>query len=263
MAPGHVARETVRIEQKLRAEAETLKRAGMSAANIEALVKSKTGVLLKKTERAVKAEIARRAKQAVAPIKREASKLVEPALVAVRQEATQIGRQLGVGEAAKLFTDFGKKMGIPNLPWTPPTDLTLNGVRDAAYNTGRKMVEERFKQATGIPISFPAAPSVKAIKKWADDLVPDDARQAIEMGIDIGLSAATSAVSSILAGAVIGSAIPGLGTVIGIGVALGVAALKGVVKEALTEKHASQQLCKADDRLYKQYVKQRRRPGMP
>lgn len=261
--PGRVARETARIEQKLRAEAENLKRAGMSAANIEALVKRKTVALRKKTERAVKAlpapvrhEIARQAEQAVAPIKREASKLVAPALVAVRQEATKIGRQLGVDQATQAFRDFGKKMGIPNIPVALPADLTPAAIRDAAYNTGRKMVQDRLAQATGVSLPLPNAVSVKAIKKWADDLVPDDARQAIEMGVDIGLSATTSAVSSILAGAIGGSVVPGLGTVIGIGVALGVAALKSVVKEALTEKHAAQQLCKADDKLYQQYVKQ-------
>jgi hypothetical protein len=285
VARAPAAQNIARVERGVRDEVRKLEKAGIAPAEIERRAKKKATEMRKDAGRRVQKAVApvqkaikklpapvRRAgaaalapvrreaervvKQATAPIRREATRAAETLLAPVRQAATQAGRQLGVDQATQAFRDFGKKMGIPNIPVVLPTDLTPAGIRDAAYNTGRKMAQEQFAKATGLPLPLPPAISVKAIKKWADDLVPDDARQAIEMAVDIGLSATTSAVSAILAGAIGGSVIPGLGTVIGIGVALGVAALKGVVKEALTEKHAFQRLCEADDKLYQQYVKQ-------
>jgi hypothetical protein len=185
-------------------------------------------------------------KATVAPAVQAGKAAVDQVLAPIKAEATKLGRQLGVGEATKAFRDFGKKMGIPNIPVQLPTDLSPAGIRDAAYNTGKKIAQEQFKRVTGLPLPLPPAVSIKAITKWADDLVPNDARQAIEMAIDVGLSATTSAVSAILTGAIGGSIVPGLGTVIGIGVALGVAVLKGVVKEALIESHAYQKVCEKD-----------------
>jgi hypothetical protein len=290
VARAPAARNIARVEHGVRAEVRKLEKAGVSPAEIERRARKKVDEMRRdagrKVERVVapvqravdklpgpakaigsaalapiKRDAERAAKAAVAPIKRDVLKAAEPLLAPIRAGATQLARQLPIGDAMKAFSDFGKKMGVPNLPWTPPTDLTLNGVRDAAYNTGRKFVEGKFKAMTGIPLGLPNAPSAKAIKKWADDLVPDDARQAIEMSIDIGLSATTSAVSALLTGAIGGSVIPGLGTVIGIGVGLAVMLLKGVVKDAITEKHSAQQLCKADDALYKKFARDVK--GMP
>lgn len=166
----------------------------------------------------------------------------------VKDVARDVTKEVGLDQAKNIAQDTLRKMNVPNVPVVLPTKLTPEGIKDAAYNTGKQYLQGAMQSTLGFSVPLPAKLSVKEIEKTLTGLLPSDAKEAIQIGLDIGTQVAASAISSALTGAVAGSIIPGLGTVIGIGVALGINAIKGALKKAFTEKHAFQQRCKSEDK---------------
>lgn len=266
VSPERVARETVRIEKKLRAEADTLLRAGVSVSGIEALAKSKTSALRKQAENAalrataplrdiarkVPAPLRKDVERAVAPLQKsleqEASRALAPLKKQAEKTAAEVGEKLGLDQARKLAGDTLKKLQLPNIPVTLPTELTVSGVKDAVYSAGKKKLQEAMQSAIGFSIPLPNKFSAKELERTVTGLLPRDAKEALEKGLDLGVQAASSALSSALVGATVGSAIPGLGTVIGLGVALGIGVLKSALLKALKETHSYQLRCKSEDK---------------
>jgi hypothetical protein len=144
--------------------------------------------------------------------------------------AARTGVRLGVQEGKKLMEGELAKMGVPPVLAFIPSDLTPEGIKDAAYSVAKTYAEKSLQSATGFPIKLPTKLTAKAIGRSVGALIPTDLEGVIDTGLAIGAQAAASAVTSLLVGAGIGSVIPGLGTIVGIGAALGVAALKGLVK---------------------------------
>lgn len=137
---------------------------------------------------------------------------------------------LPVAEAASAISTFAK-------------DPSIEGAGQAAYSGGKAWAEAAIQSNIGVPISLPQKISLKEFGKTFDSLVPDNAREALELSLSIGTQAAASAVSSLLAGTAIGSVIPGLGTLVGIAAAIGVNALRNALKE---EPIGAQRKCNSD-----------------
>jgi hypothetical protein len=138
---------------------------------------------------------------------------------------------LGKQEAEKLLREQLAKMGVPaGVPFALPTELSAQGVADAAYTTAKNYAEQAIQAETGIPIKLPRKLTAKEIGKSIGALIPTDVEGVIDSALTYGAQAAASAVTTLLAGTAIGSVIPGLGTIVGLAAAIGVQAFKKLLK---------------------------------
>lgn len=154
----------------------------------------------------------------------------------------QASETLGIDAAKAYAQDFLKGMKIPNIPNLPiqlPSKLTVGEIEKAAYNTGKAYAENLIQSNIGIHIELPRKLTLKELSRSVDSLIPDDAREALEMTLSIGsqlaAGAASTALTGVLAATAIGSAIPGLGTIVGLGVGLATVALKGLIIKTFTK----------------------------
>jgi hypothetical protein len=152
------------------------------------------------------------------------------------------GERMSASAAKAYGQEFMRGMKIPSMPDIPfalPTELTVDGVEKAAYNTAKAYTENLIKQKIGVPIELPRKLSVKEISRTVDSIVPNNAREALDLTLSIGAQAAAgaaaSALTGVLAATAIGSVVPGLGTLVGLGVGLATVALKGAITAAFTE----------------------------
>lgn len=149
---------------------------------------------------------------------------------------------LGVDAAKSYMKDFAKGLNIPNMPDIPfqlPSKLSVGELEKAAYGTAKKYAEGLIQSKIGVSLELPRKPTLKEISRSLDSLIPDDAREAIDMALTVGSQlasgAAASALTGVLAATAIGSAIPGLGTLVGLGVGLATVALRGVIIKTFTK----------------------------
>ncbi len=182
--------------------------------------------------------------------------MTDKRLVALRNKfgITRAASQVLDVSTAKAYGEaFFRDIKVPNMPDIPfklPTELSVDAIERAAYDTARTYAEGLMESKLGVKISLPKKLTVKEVLKTADSLIPDDAREALDVALTVGTQVVAGAVSSALTGVVaataIGSAIPGLGTVIGLGVGLATVAIRGVVVAVFTESacERNKALCK-------------------
>lgn len=189
--------------------------------------------------------------QAEALVKQKAAEILKSSGAAaaekyVREQGkayiAQASETLGIDAAKNYAKDFLKGMKIPNIPNIPiqlPSKLTVGEIEKAAYNTGKAYAENLIQSNIGIHIDLPKKFTLKEISKSVDSLIPDNAREALDMSLSIGsqlaAGAASTALTGVLAATAIGSAIPGLGTIVGLGVGLATIALKGLIVKTFTK----------------------------
>jgi hypothetical protein len=152
----------------------------------------------------------------------------------------QASETLGVDAAKAYAKDFLATMpNVPNIPIQLPSKLTVSEIEKAAYGTGKKYAEGLIRSKIGVSIELPRKLTVKEISRSVDSLVPDNAREAIDMALTVGsqlaAGAAASALTGVLAATAIGSVVPGLGTLVGLGVGLATVALRGVIVKTFTK----------------------------
>jgi len=162
---------------------------------------------------------------------------------AIRSQVKKVAN-LGKREAEAAIREQVAKMGVPDgIPIAIPTELSAQGVADAAYTTAKNYAEQAIQAETGIPVKLPRKLTAKEIGKSIGALIPTDVEGMIDSALTYGAQAAASAVTTLLAGTAIGSVIPGLGTIVGLAAAIGVQALKKLMK---SPPPPYQRKCKTD-----------------